>query len=77
MTEALSAVINFGFDEMELNRIEAVVMPENASSIKMLDKLGFRKEGLLEEYEKWGNKGFVDLCMFAMLRKVWSNFDIR
>ena len=77
MTEALSAVINFGFDEMELNRIEAVVMPENASSIKMLDKLGFRKEGLLEEYEKWGSKGFVDLCIFAMLRKVWSNFDIR
>jgi RimJ/RimL family protein N-acetyltransferase len=38
----------------------------------MLEKLGFRKEGLLEEYEKWGSKGFVDLCMFAMLRKAWS-----
>ena len=72
MTEALSAIIDYGFGEMELNRLEAVVMPENTASIKMLEKLGFRKEGLLEEYEKWGSKGFVDLCMFAMLRKAWS-----
>ena len=77
MTEALSAIIDFGFGEIELNRIEAVVMPENTASIIMLQKLRFRKEGLLEEYEKWGNKGFVDLCMFAMLRKDWSNLDIR
>ena len=72
MTEALSAIIDFGFDKMELNRIEAVVMPENNASIKMLEKLGFHKEGLLEEYEMWGRKGFVDLCMFAMLRKSWA-----
>ena len=77
MTEVLSAIINLGFGEMELNRIEAVVMPENTASIIMLEKLGFRNEGLLEEYEKWGSKGFVDLCMFAMLRKDWSNLDIR
>ena len=69
MTEALSAILKFGFDELELNRIEAVVLPENTASIQMLEKLGFRKEGLLEEYEKWGNKGFVDLCMCAILRK--------
>ena len=77
MTEALCAILNFGFGEMELNRIESVVMPENTASIIMLEKLGFRNEGLLEEYEKWGSKGFVDLCMFAMLRKDWSNLDIR
>jgi len=72
MTEALSAIIDFGFDEMELNRLEAVIMPGNTASIKMLEKLGFRKEGRLEEYEKWGSKGFVDLYMFAMLRKAWG-----
>jgi ribosomal-protein-alanine N-acetyltransferase len=69
MTEALSAILKFGFDELELNRIEAVVMPENTGSIIMLEKLGFRNEGLLVEYEKWGSKGFVDLCMCAILRK--------
>jgi len=74
MTEALSAIIDFGFGKLELNRIEAVVMPENTASKKMLEKLGFRNEGLLEEYEKWGSKGYVDLCMFAMLRKDWNAF---
>lgn len=71
MTEALNAIIDYGFGKLELNRLEAVVMPENTASIKMLEKLGFRKEGLLSEYEKWGNKGFVDLLLFAMLRKTW------
>jgi len=72
MTEALSAIIDFGFSRLELNRIDAVVMPENTASINMLEKLGFRNEGLLREYEKWGSKGFVDLCVFAMLRKDWG-----
>jgi ribosomal-protein-alanine N-acetyltransferase len=69
MTEALGAIVAFGFDEMELNRIDAVIMPGNVASIMMLEKIGFRQEGLLEEYEKWGNKGFVDLYMYAILRK--------
>jgi len=72
MMEALSAIIDYGFCEMELNGLEAVVMPENIASIKMLEKLGFRKECLLEEYEKWSSKGFVNLCMFTMLRQTWS-----
>ena len=72
MTEALRAIIDFGFSRLELNRIDAVVMPENTASINMLEKLGFRNEGLLREYEKSGSKGFVDLCVFAMLRKDWG-----
>jgi len=73
MTEALSAMIDFGFIGMGLNRLDAVVMPGNIASIKMLEKLGFHKEGRLEEYEKWGSKGFVDLYMFAMLCKAWRS----
>jgi ribosomal-protein-alanine N-acetyltransferase len=72
MTEALSAIISFGFVEIELNRLEAVAMPENTASIKMLEKLGFRNEGLLAEYEIWGSKGFVDLSIYALLQKYWG-----
>jgi len=72
MSEALSAIIALGFQELGLNRIEAVVMPENRVSIKLLEKLGFRNEGLMKEYENWGNKGFTDLCMFSFLRKTWD-----
>ena len=42
MSEALSAILAFGFGEMELNRIEAFVMPENTASINLLEKLGFK-----------------------------------
>ena len=69
MTEALEAIIDLGFREMNLNRIDAVVMPGNSASIKLLEKLGFWNEGLLKEYENWGRKGFADLCMLALLRK--------
>lgn len=72
MTEALDAILDLGFNKMELNRIEAVVMPENSASIKLLEKLGFHNEGLLKEYENWGSKGFTDLCMLSLLRKSWK-----
>ena len=71
MTEALGVMIDFGFGEMELNRLQALVMPGNSASIKMLEKLGFQNEGLLKEYHKWGSQGFVDLCMFSLLRTAW------
>ena len=71
MTESLSGILDFGFAKMDLNRIDALVMPENIASINLLEKLGFRNDGLLEEYERWGEKGFVDLYMFALIRKTW------
>jgi ribosomal-protein-alanine N-acetyltransferase len=71
MTEALGAVIDLGFNVMGLNRIEAVVMPENLPSLLLLEKLGFFNEGVLKEYENWGQKGFTDLCMLSLLKNRW------
>jgi ribosomal-protein-alanine N-acetyltransferase len=68
MTEALDAIIGFGFREVGLHRIQAVVMPGNKGSEKLLEKLGFRREGVLRGYENWRKKGFVDLLMFSLLR---------
>jgi ribosomal-protein-alanine N-acetyltransferase len=49
-TEAVSKVISFGFDALELIRIGAIVFPENESSNNLLQRLGFQKEGLLRNY---------------------------
>lgn len=68
MTEALDAIIGFGFREVGLNRIQAVLMPENEGSNKLLEKLGFQREGVLRGYENWGEKGYVDVLMFSLLR---------
>lgn len=41
MREALNAVIQFGFETIEINRIEATVNYDNLASISLLNKLGF------------------------------------
>jgi [ribosomal protein S5]-alanine N-acetyltransferase len=68
MTEALQAIIGFGFRECGLNRMQALVMPGNEASERLLERLGFQAEGVLREYENWGKKGLVDLSIFSLLR---------
>ena len=71
MTEVLTAVLNFGFRRMKLNRVEALVMPGNVGSEKVLTKLGFHREGLLRQYAYFKEQ-FYDLQIFALLRQEWS-----
>lgn len=72
MTEALRRIVGFGFEALELRRVQAFVMPANVGSIRLLDRLGFKNEGLLREYETWGSKGFVDLNCLALLKGDWE-----
>lgn len=50
MREALLATLDYAFDEMELHRVEANVMPRNRPSLELVRGLGFREEGLAREY---------------------------
>lgn len=68
MTEAMRAVIEFGFEEMELNRIEADASAENIASIRVLEKLGFQREGV-EREQYYENGHFHDLILFALLKR--------
>ena len=45
--EAAFILLDYGFRRMELHRISASVMPENTRSIRVLEKLGFSREGLM------------------------------
>jgi [ribosomal protein S5]-alanine N-acetyltransferase len=67
MNEALGAAIDYGFDTMQLNRIEAQVRPENTSSIKTLETLGFLREGYQRGAGYWGG-AYHDLHQYALLR---------
>lgn len=71
MSEAMKAVVSFGFEKMELNRIEVYVMPRNKRSIKMIKNLGFQREGLLRQrfFDEFGN--YADDILFSMLRSDW------
>jgi ribosomal-protein-alanine N-acetyltransferase len=68
MTEALIAIIDFGFQKMKLNRIELLVMPRNKRSIGLAGKLGFKKEGVLREHGFDENMRPVDDVIFSMIR---------
>lgn len=70
MHEALTALLNHAFGEMNLHRIEADVDPRNAASIKSLEKLGFKYEGFLRE--RWFVNGEIcDTAFYGLLRREW------
>lgn len=49
-TEAVSKVVSYGLEELELTRIGAIVFIDNKPSNDLLQKLGFEKEGILRNY---------------------------
>ena len=70
MTEALSRVIDYAFDSMEINRIEAQHELTNPSSGRVMEKCGMKKEGVLRQ--RLYNKGkFVDVALYAIVRSDW------
>jgi [ribosomal protein S5]-alanine N-acetyltransferase len=68
MTEALHEVLHFGFNHLNLNRIEAIVFSENLSSRKLLVQCGFTQEGFLREYYCEDGQ-FIDVLVFSILKK--------
>lgn len=67
-SEAVKAVIEYGYSRLNLNRIEAIVDPPNLSSQKLMEKQGFVKEGLLRHYEYNFGK-FSDVFMYSLLKE--------
>ena len=65
-TEAAQAVLHFGFEKLQLVRIEAVCLPENVASARVLLKIGMQYEGLLHNYQIWRGKP-CDLQMYAII----------
>lgn len=65
--EALSAVIRYSFDTLQLNRLEARVTAENRSSLQVLERAGFRREGLMPK-QLWIKGAFHDVLHYGLLR---------
>ena len=66
--EAVGRMLRFGFDTMQLERIEADIDPRNAQSIGLAERLGFQREGLLRG--RWRVGGEVqDSAIYGLLRE--------
>jgi ribosomal-protein-alanine N-acetyltransferase len=50
MTGALQGLVPFAFGSLRLHRLEAACIPSNAASIRLLEKMGFSREGYAREY---------------------------
>ena len=70
MSEALAAVINYAFNSLNLNRIEADTDPRNTAAIALLESLGFLREGLFRQ--RWIVGGHMsDSAMYGLLQEDW------
>lgn len=67
ITEAINQVINYGFNEMKLHSIEALIDPANLASAKVLEKCNFIKEGHFKESEFY-NGQFIDTIIYSKLK---------
>lgn len=80
MSEALERILEVGFGEMKLQRVEAFVLPNNKPSIRIMEKFGFRREGVLRRrYNGEGKMG--NTLAFSLLPEEFENrhrkMDIR
>jgi ribosomal-protein-alanine N-acetyltransferase len=50
MREAIEAVVHHAFDRLDLSRIEAACLPENTASRGLLERCGFKYEGVAQSY---------------------------
>jgi len=71
MSEAVEVMIDYAFNTLELHRLEADTDPENAASLALLKKFGFKREGIFRE--RWLVQGkWHDSDMLGLLRSEYS-----
>lgn len=66
--EGIRAVLDFAFGPAQLHRIQAAIMPHNPKSIRVIEKLGFRKEGYAVRYLQIGGK-WEDHILYARTKE--------
>lgn len=67
MSEAVQAVLAYGFENMQLNRVQAHALPGNAASLGLLTRLGFQREGLLRQYRFYRGR-YNDEVLLSLLQ---------
>jgi ribosomal-protein-serine acetyltransferase len=72
ITKACKKIIEFGFKDLHLNRIEIKAATNNTKSQAIPQKLNFTLEGILMQAELV-NGEFLDLNLYAMVKKHWVN----
>nr|WP_294777903.1 GNAT family protein [uncultured Flavobacterium sp.] len=72
MSEAIKAILEYGFTAMNLNRIEAYIGPTNIASLSLIKKYGFTREGLLRQHFLRDNVA-EDSVVFSLLKEEYNS----
>ena len=71
LAEAMVALLDYAFAELDLNRIEADIDPRNTASAKLLERMAFKQEGYMRE--RWIVNGEVcDTAFYGLLKREWQ-----
>ena len=70
MQEAVDRILDHGFTSLKMNRVEALVHPDNRQSIRLLEKLGFQREGTIRDRFFFRDR-YYDHELFSLLSREW------
>jgi RimJ/RimL family protein N-acetyltransferase len=70
-TDAVRLIVRYGFEELDLNRVELTTSEENLRAIRCYEKIGFVKEGLKRQ-DRIVKGRFGNTLMMALLREEWA-----
>jgi ribosomal-protein-alanine N-acetyltransferase len=71
MTEAVQAALSFAFGVARLHRVQMAIMPRNARSLRVVEKLGARREGVAARYLQIAG-AWEDHVIFALTAEEWG-----
>jgi len=71
-SEAVRAVVTYGFAHLKLNRIYAGTIADNHESVRLLERLGFVREGTQRQHSLEDDGRFHDSALYGLLRHDWG-----
>lgn len=76
MTQALSAVIEYGFQELGLNSVEGNIAPDNFGSLRLVEKIGFQKVGVIPQHSYDPlTQQYTDTVLYTLSKAQWRGFS--
>ena len=71
-TEAVQAILSYGFEMLELHRVWAFCLALNKPSWRVMERLGMQREGVLKQNARLNGR-WVDTYVYALLEEAWES----
>ncbi len=75
VTESCETLVNYAFEELNMNRIEIQCATENTRSRQIPERLNFKLDGVLRQF-LWRHTRFFDMAVYSMLMEEWKKREM-